>query len=428
MTSVSPGILIIFSLLLLLTVAMRVKEGTWYSPFSFLGLLWSFIIGFSVYTAPEYFFSPAALGFIVVNIFIFCAGGFISEKFFKKAAAARPRPPQGPSSGLLRLHYYAAIIAGILSLFFLLHDAGVQFMDLFDAKRLAEISRSLTDNRYAGERLSPMTMLCLMIAYSGCMTAGRLFIFSRDIKGKLKSVLILIPVLLFTIIYTARAVFLFAMLLFVSSLITHYVLLYKREALLFSKRNILFILAAFVVVPLIFLFTQAMRMGISKLSIDNLETITEHLKVYFSGNLSAYSFWFSQPCTHEGLHFGAFTFAGLHEWIGGGSRDLGIYNKAIDLNGRMQFSNIYTLFRFLMDDFGIAGTMICWFALGILCRGIYEKILKHDLVASAVLAGMFTWILFSFITSVFAYNTVLFAWMIFVLITFAAEKFSVNEK
>lgn len=119
---------------------------------------------------------------------------------------------------------------------------------------------------------------------------------------------------------------------------------------------------------------------------------------------------------------GGATFAGLNEWLGGEARDLGIYNKAIDLNGHMQFSNVYTLFRFLIDDFGLTGTVLIWFLLGIFCRAMYNRILNGDFIAAAVHSGIFAWMLFSFITSILAYNTVLFAWMIFVLITFASEK------
>lgn len=421
MNSVSTGILFVFVLLLLLTIGIRIREGTWYSPFALMGLLWTFIIGFSLYTAPEYFFSVSALGFITINIFVFYAGGIIAENIYRIKS---PRPLQVNPEKILYLHYYVSVAAGFLALYFLLSDAGVNMGELLTGGKFMDTSKMLTNNRYEGERLSGHAMLCLMTCYSGCLTAGRLFVTERMRWKQLRTLIILFPLLLFTLIYTARAILIFAMLLFVSSLIATYLLRFKKNTLLFSKRKLLVMLAACVVMPMIFLFTQAIRMGISKFSLDSFAIVMDHLKVYFSGNLSAFSYWFAEPGKNAPLTMGGYTFAGLSEWIGGGTRELGIYGKAIDLDGHMQFSNIYTLFRFLIDDFGITGTFIFWFVLGIGCRIIYNKVLSEDYVAAAVLCGIVTWILFSFVTSIFAYNSVLFAWLIFVLITYAAEKFS----
>ena len=419
--------LLIFLVLLILTLGIRVREETWYSPFSFFALLWTFIIGFSIFTAPEYFYSAGAIGFIGLNVFVFYAGGFLSENIFKASHEKQPASPHA-SDKLLRLHFYVATVAGFLSLYFLLHDAGVKFTELLHKERLVEISKIFTDSRYAGERLTPLTMLCMMVAYSGCLTAGRLFIFAKNASGKFESVMILIPILLFTVVYTARAVFIYAMFLFLSSLLTHYVLVHRKKAMLFSKRNLVFMMLALVGIPLMFVMTQAARMGITKFSADSLNSLVDHLKVWFSGNVSAFSYWFEQDDRSGGYFNGAYTFAGLNEWLGGKMRDVGIYSKSFDLDGHFHFSNIYTLFRFLIDDFGIAGTLVCWFLLGIFCRTLYSKILKGDFVACAILSGVFTFILFSFVASVFAYNTVLFAWLIFVLITFASEKLVVYER
>ena len=420
------GPILVFFLLLILTLGIRVKEETWYSPFSLFALLWTFIAGFSIFTAPEYFFSAHALGFITINVFVFFAGSIISEKYLENLPS-HPEEPVNKGGWLLRAHFYFSVAAGFMSLYFLLHDAGVRFTELFDKGRLIEVSKVFTDNRYAGERLSPLTMLCLMISYSGCLTGGRIFILSRDIYGKLKAPVVLLPVLLFTVVYTARAVFIFAVVLFIASLLSHYILLNKKKVLFFSNKTFAIILAGLVVIPVLFFITQAARMGISKISVSSFGSIIEHLKVYFSGNVSAFSFWFEERSAGI-LSYGAFTFAGLNEWLGGDARDLGIYNKAIDLSGHMQFSNVYTLFRFLIDDFGLAGTLIFWFALGIFCRWVYGRILKGDFIAAAIHAGLFAWLLFSFITSIFAYNTVLFAWLIFVLITFASERLAANGK
>src|SRR5689334_3172976 len=108
---------LVFFVLLLLTLSIRVQEETWYSPFSFFALLWTFIIGFSIFTAPEYFFSWKALGFITVNVFIFYTGGLVTEKFSRSEAPAFP-PGIRASNRFLEIHFYTATLAGFLSLYF----------------------------------------------------------------------------------------------------------------------------------------------------------------------------------------------------------------------------------------------------------------------------------------------------------------------
>ena len=417
------GPVLLFIVLLLMTLAIRIREKTWYSPFSFFGLLWTFIIGFSIFTAPEYFFSGASLAFITLCVFIFFAGGYVAENWRMQKSFIK-QGTAGPGGKILALHFYIAVAAGFCSLYFLLHDSGIRFSEIAGFGQFMDASKVLTNQRYEGERLTGPTMICMTICYSGCLTGGHFFVFGKNKLHKASSLLVLLPLLLFTLVYTARSVFIFAVLFFIASVITNYLVLFRKDAQLFGRRNLLFMGIACIVLPMIFLFTQAIKMGISNFSPGSIGIVADHLKIYFSGNLSAFSYWFGNAGEGSRLSAGAYTFAGMNELLGGAPRELGIYGKAIDLDGHMNFSNIYTLFRFLIDDFGTGGTIIFWFLLGIGSRMMYGRVLSGDFVSAAVLSGIFTMMLFSFVTSVFAYNSVLFSWLFFVLVTFVAEKYN----
>jgi oligosaccharide repeat unit polymerase len=144
-------------------------------------------------------------------------------------------------------------------------------------------------------------------------------------------------------------------------------------------------------------------------------------KVWFSGNVSAYSIWYDQIRNNE-YSFGRYTLGGISEWLGFSYREVGVYTNSFDVNGKMSFSNIYTLFRFLIDDFGKGGCLIILFMLGYICKKLYSQCVNGNLVSVSVLSGIYSLLLFSFIASAWAYNSVLMAWFVFVFLIFITQR------
>src|SRR4051812_20204195 len=70
------------------TITIRIREKTWFSPAAMFSLVWMVVIGFSLLSAHRYYFSPGALLFILSIITVFFAGGqLIKEKSTSEQAA-----------------------------------------------------------------------------------------------------------------------------------------------------------------------------------------------------------------------------------------------------------------------------------------------------------------------------------------------------
>ena len=92
----------------------------------------------------------------------------------------------------------------------------------------------------------------------------------------------------------------------------------------------------------------------------------------------------------------------------------GMYTNSYDVSGKLEVTNIYTIFRFLIDDFGWFGAFIFCILLGVICKYFYNKLLQGSFIGLSILAGLFSGLIFSPIASIWAYNSILFAWICFV--------------
>jgi oligosaccharide repeat unit polymerase len=220
---------------------------------------------------------------------------------------------------------------------------------------------------------------------------------------------------------------LYGLFLFIGAFIASY----RKGDVRFNKHQKKIILGSAIllalILPFVFLITQAARMGVEKLSLTNVTRLFDYLKVWFAGNISAFSIWYD-TFQNQIVEKGQFTFGGIFELLNISRRKVGIYSVSYDVDGHMAFTNIYTVFRFLLDDFGAWGTCLFLIILGTLCKRLYVNSINGSLTSTAILSGILTFLLFSFISSVWAYNTVLFAWIIFILICFSIENMFVNAE
>jgi oligosaccharide repeat unit polymerase len=247
-------------------------------------------------------------------------------------------------------------------------------------------------------------------------------------SSRIQLILLLVPVMAFTLIYTARAVLLFMIIIMIASYIAFRPYNHKLKPKLFNKFNLIAGSTGILILFMVFFITQAARMQVGNFGLHQVEMLAGHLRVWFSGNVSAFSIWFDTNALRSAEVSGSNTLAGLNELLGVSLRKPGIYDETVDVSNRMEFSNIYSLFRFLLDDFGVAGTSCVVFLTGALARKLYlDGIYKTNLVSGAMLSGLFVMILWSFVASAFAYNSVLFAWIGYVIVLKFEHRYAVAK-
>ena len=113
------------------------------------------------------------------------------------------------------------------------------------------------------------------------------------------------------------------------------------------------------------------------------------------------------------LKYGVMTFFGIFNGIGLAKRQTGIYRDFVYF-GRLDKtmrSNVYTIFRMLIDDFGKVGALIFLLLLGFASGKAVVMIQKRKFVflCQAFLIAVYSYVLWGFVASIWAYTSILCA-------------------
>ncbi len=407
----------------ILTLFIRHVQKSWYAPAALFALIWNFIICFSVLSAPDYYFSFKALLLIVFFMVVFFVGSRIEDytaSLFPQRlnAASQIKFDLAKIETILKF----GIVSGFFALLFLLKESGLSLMNFTNLDRIAEASFKVSSGRYEGVRLSSFTMLFLTISYMTSFGAGLLLANKPGNRQKLLVGLLILPILLFTVFYTARSTLLFMLVIIGGAYFAFRPYFLTKDPVLFNRRNVVYGFLGVIILFGVFVISQAFRMKLNIADAGQFTFITNYLKVWFSGNISGFCSWFDVDFNPNTPSHEFYSLAGLSEWFGVAQRKAGIYDIAIDVNHEMVFSNIYTLFRFVIDDLGLSGSFLFFLFLGFASSYFFRQSKKGSLASASLLSGIIAMLLFSFITSIWAYNSILFGWIGFTCWCFYSEK------
>ncbi len=107
--------------------------------------------------------------------------------------------------------------------------------------------------------------------------------------------------------------------------------------------------------------------------------------------------------------WGLYTFAGPYELMGIASREMGIYGEAASIEVGDSETNVFTIFRGLIEDFTPVGTLIVLTLFGFVAGYAFERIRKGKMVAVFFLSLFYAVTILSHVGSLFAYNSIILA-------------------
>lgn len=412
------SVLLVLALFVIICVYSRWQEGNWYNPPTFFILFWTVICGFSILMAPDFYFSSSALLYILSLLIAFYTGSQIEKKPNKELQIKRFIHDKDQTSKYLErvfvLFLFPATLSGFIGVYLLLHYYGVSVVQL-SSPAISEISSTMTSDRYDGISLPKSIMICLAFAYSGSLAGGFIFTFSKKWHMKVLALLPFLPVLIFTMIYTARAPFIFQVILFLSSVIASKFALKGQGIRLFTPKFFFWGSICGSLLFIVFMITQMSRME-AGYNFEQLSSTFQHLRVWFFGNISGFSVWFDQGNFFNKPSWGSYSIGGIYELLDLSTRKLGLYDMYVNISSSGDQSNIFTLFRLLIDDYSIFGVHILFFILGYLSYLFYEGILNGNWLYIPFLSAIYSFQLWSFIASFFTYNTNILAFLLFGLL------------
>ncbi len=406
--SISISILILFNIVLLRTIIKSfIFPATLLSIF---GFLYTFIPLIFVFTAPINVFSIFYI-YLFILIFTISSLPFNWEKAFEKnKLKTRLMPNYFNNQYMLIIFYLLTVFIFFLILFNVFLQGINPLNFIFD---FYHTSNKYLSMRYSGEIKTNFTTPIINILTYASVVIGSLIFMSSEKKKYSILILTFLPTVILTLITVSKGVMLFSLFLFFGS--TLIVNIYKNNFILVTKQSIRIFIILIVTLFILFIVTFISK-GMFLNSNNSLDTILFLFRSYSCAHLYAFSDWFSfyffnnsiQVYTDGDKPIGFYTFLGLYQIF---SKDaiipLGLYTEYYSYNNLMT-SNIYTIFRGLIIDFGLVGSFIFALLSGFLLHLNFYLLLTRPRALFAIIIFIYMFVSFyqSFIVSSFMWKSV----------------------
>ena len=412
---------IILSLCLIWFARKRLRP---FSPASVFTLFWSVQILFMVIGWSNYlYFNYAGILYILLGVFCFDVG-YLSVKRveFNQIGKSTMLAQVNFSKKRAKHVYITVLIIAFIGVLYGIHSHGFSLSNMFDLSSFMEMSNSNSVERYSGVDQDGIIDKILGINACACPILGGMSFYLFDNKKRILSFLALVPQAIGGLSQGAKMGIITGAFLWLIGLIIAAQLLNIKIKV--KLRTVILLIGSFV--GLLALLTVVMMFRIGQFDVDTMYVVFGKATSYGLGHLPAFDIWFS---THEDvlseLTFGGKTFYGITNTLGILEREGGIFTKMVEVSRGGDGTNVYTIFRFFIEDFGTIGALLWLFLMGLLCRKIFDSFMhKQDLYLSATLmCGIYFFISWSFVASIFAYATyIALMFYLYVLIRLVYKK------
>lgn len=318
------------------------------------------------------------------------------------------------NSFMINMNYLIFIIIIIC----LIIDIYIQGFTIFDfTGNFFESSNKFMIKRYTDEIIpNPFSQVSNILNYSLNILGG-IVIGSKIINKKTNFKLIIInimPAAIITLTQAAKGTILLSIVLFFSGILISRI--FKQNLELTNKKTNKILLSSFISLLLILVISFLSR-GLYELEgSDLISTLIYSFNSYAFGHIYAFSDWFSFYLNSESIKnyvfnghtFGFYTFMSLFKALGDKTVvPPGVFTEYFSYNNLLQ-TNIYTFFRGTITDFGIFGSFIFCFLLGLISNFSYYCILyfKRPTWAISFFSILLGFYFTSFIISLFIWKSI----------------------
>ncbi len=360
--------------------------------------------------------------FVLVSVTVFVLGTIFCDTIYQPEATGRKlEMRKGWITPVLLILIAGAIVNPIYSI--ALH--GFSLQALLSMQDLLNMNRAISEDRYyTGEAYSVINQFFLIFSYAAPVIGG----FCYRLVGKFNKFLCIITLIPGTFIALTQSMKMVMMTSFILWFASYIVCSYsynlpiriKPKAIL---RFILIILGFF----FILFISMVFRTG--EVSERTILDISQKFVTYALGHMHCIDMWYTTYTPAE-LAWGSKTFMGISNLLGIEERVQGIYPEYLNIgkNGFYGISNVYTIFRPLVEDVGEAGTMVVMFFMGFISNYSFKNIIAHKkvFVNQVVIIAIFAYLMWSFVASFYAYTSYLamFFLIYFILRTIQKESAS----
>ncbi|WP_368914447.1 O-antigen polymerase [Exiguobacterium acetylicum] len=411
-------LLIWFSIVISLVI--RKIQGSWFAPGAFFSLYWTINIIVLILSLNIFIIHWEGILIIVLFIIIFSVGSTIGMHSIKKNTNVNITESKNYFSFLNKFSTTITLI-GFISFPAILFSSGASFIDLLSIDSIIDLAQANSSSRYSGELDNTFSVsILLSFNYFAAILNGIIFGSSLN-KNNFKKIILFVPIIvsiLIAMILTTKATILFTTILFLGGYIS--VTESKDKIIkLFTFKKMLGFIILIPSIFCIFAFIQMGRYGFRDL--NGFLIVIDLLKIWSFGHIPAFSIWINHDFFSNiniDLGFGSKTFAGLYDILGISKRVSGGYSYGVIVSENGFGTNVFTAFRGLIEDFGIIGAVGVLMFVALFTGRMYKKSKENGYLHIPLLSCFYSFILFSFATSIFAYNSIILAYCLLLFLTF----------
>ena len=397
------------SLLLLVSFYFRWTSDSWIAPPGFVGMYWTANLACSL-LAVDHGVPSLGVWALVSLVFAVQVGAFVAYATVAKIPIVDllysfRRLAERVRNGCIVLTLIA--VAG--EIYFIIFSLGL-FGKTFDFASLIQMAAQWTFLRYDGF-IDPWPLrLAAVWIYPPALLGGILLPLSETKRDKIIAATTLFPSLLLTFLSGGRAAFLVAFACWLGGYWAAQVISSKPPRKLLRIQDLSRIAAACTGLLLLYVSINTFRGAKDASGVDelHLDFNSGQIRNYMFGSPAAFADWFNRG-NDDPLSWGALTFPGLFDALHIQQKTLGTYIDSSSTVGQ-EGTNIFTIFRGLIQDFGLMGALLISMAAGFWGSAAYRK---QQISAGRLLglAAFYTVAIFSPLYCIFGFNGPILAWL-----------------
>jgi len=368
------------SALLVIAGVARALAGSWLSPGPFFASIWVFVLIFSfsapLFGAPIYPVWAGAVWWIDLQVLMLVIGDLAGRGSRRLATEDVATPTAVPERGLP----YAGVILAACA------TCTVVYMLALDA--------------IEGRGEQPPTPLQIILAfhYAGGIFGGLIYASAKTRWNKAIGLLGLLPGTSVSVFMASRTAVVAAFTFWFAAYFTMRLYLSKARVHLFTRGKLTsaaIALALFFWIGILIKPFRGVARGVAigdrlqqygeVLDLGAVDDSWEYMKPGFFGHVSAFSYYFERawqlppPLIHPGEQ----TFAGIYRLLGI-ELTPALYTRVGGID-----TNIFTIFKPIIDDYTLAGSLFVFFFVGLVAGRSYREVMDGKRIWMAGFLVMF---------------------------------------
>jgi oligosaccharide repeat unit polymerase len=391
------------------TVYMRIRSRCWFAPSAFLGLLWSVYLGATLFLLP---FPETSVGIwilvsLVISTELAAALGEVNTEVLSIVGDRKRLLGEEMQRRLLRTCSALILVALLGSVYFIWSSfQRFKLSPSFDS--FLRLGGLWTLLRYQGV-VDPWPLRIAAIwPYPSALLGGVLFGLTSHRYRQFVAMASLVPAALMTVLLGGRAAILLGLAFWLSGYWTADRALTKASRKLFSGKMMIFALSVGGGLLFVFFLVFGLR-GAANTGKVVIEVNSGQTRDYMFGSPIAFAQW-CDDTPNAPLTWGGLTFPGLYDLLGIRRRTIGTYRDYVNTTG-LEETNIFTMFRGLIEDFTLPGAFLICALGGYLSGCIYSRpLLRCRFILG--LSAFYSTALFSPLYFIFGFNSSIFAWVV----------------